>query len=504
MKLDYDTLGQFYDSLDSVKEIKVRDKGVNRLDDISACLALRKLDLANNFLNNKSCNLNGLTNLTMLNVSNNAFESFAGMETLTNLNVLSMSHNQLKALSSEIASLTNLKALILGNNQIKKVKHLSHLTELNTLVLSHNHIRTLPSLHALTKLAKLSVSHNMLTELPELSAQNASLKELRVNDNKITTIPAALRKCQLLETLDLGNNEIENWSQIASLGSLNALHNLNLKGNPLAARDDYKEKIMALVPSLRILDGVRFDAKFLERKQKQAANFKLMEKKERLKREKDAPVDKKEAKPRHKKVIKQERLKQQQKQERVEERERVAEDAKRKRQEEVDERKRKKKKADTFFTAPEEEKMDVDIDNATPQTASMATVATDKPAPATTKKTKKKKLDKKARSAAQAAEKDTDTLSAATDASSKPPAAKKPAKTSTIDKETSATTQAPPVAVAATAVPERSGVLSVIDKTKKAKKKADASDVVATLQKLKENDEQTSSSTTGLGADAWD
>lgn len=40
------------------------------------------------------------------------------------------------------------------------------------------------------------------------------------------------------------------------------------------------------MPSLRVLDGQRFDTKFLERKKKQEANFKLMEKKQRLKREK--------------------------------------------------------------------------------------------------------------------------------------------------------------------------------------------------------------------------
>lgn len=57
-----------------------------------------------------------------------------------------------------------------------------------------------------------------------------------------------------------------------------------LKGQLTHGMIDYQ--ILALVPSLRVLDGQRFDTKFLERKKKQEANFKLMEKKQRLKREK--------------------------------------------------------------------------------------------------------------------------------------------------------------------------------------------------------------------------
>ncbi|ORX42107.1 hypothetical protein BCR32DRAFT_288417 [Anaeromyces robustus] len=47
--------------------------------------------------------------------------------------------------------------------------------------------------------------------------------------------------------------------------SLLHLSNLNLKGNPITQQENYKEKILDLVPSLKVLDGERFDKKFLER-----------------------------------------------------------------------------------------------------------------------------------------------------------------------------------------------------------------------------------------------
>lgn len=150
------------------------------------------------------------------------------------------------------------------------------------LVLSNNKIKSLPSFETLKSLLKLSAAHNELTEIPDFSA-NTALKEVKLNDNKITTIPASLRNCGQLTLVDLGNNQISEWKDIAPLGSLLELHNLNLRGNPIASKEDYREKILALIPSLRILDGTRFDPKFLERKAKHDSNVNILLKRRRKK-----------------------------------------------------------------------------------------------------------------------------------------------------------------------------------------------------------------------------
>lgn len=153
-----------------------------------------------------------------------------------------MSHNDLNRISMHIEKLVNLKALVLNNNRIKVVDHLGSLTELNTIVLSHNKIQELPSFPRLTKLTKLSAAHNEIRQIPDLS-ENGMLKELRLNHNKLLTIPDSLRRCTALDILDLGGNMLREWSDVAPLGSLMHLINLNLQGNPICEKPDYKEKV---------------------------------------------------------------------------------------------------------------------------------------------------------------------------------------------------------------------------------------------------------------------
>lgn len=153
-----------------------------------------------------------------------------------------MSHNDLNRISMHIEKLVNLKALVLNNNRIKVVDHIGSLTELNTIVLSHNKIQELPSFPKLTKLTKLSAAHNEIRQIPDLS-ENGMLKELRLNHNKLLTIPDSLRRCTALDILDLGGNMLREWSDVAPLGSLMHLINLNLQGNPICEKPDYKEKV---------------------------------------------------------------------------------------------------------------------------------------------------------------------------------------------------------------------------------------------------------------------
>lgn len=105
------------------------------------------------------------------------------------------------------------------------------------------------------------------------------------------------------------------------MGSLLHLVNLNLKGNPVTEKEDYKEKvisgevswtlscvsnpsnyiqILALIPSLRVLDGERFDPKFLQRRQKQKAHIEfikdLQSKKQRVQEYREKRRQKKEKK----------------------------------------------------------------------------------------------------------------------------------------------------------------------------------------------------------------
>ncbi|KAG0281353.1 hypothetical protein BGZ95_004692 [Linnemannia exigua] len=256
--------------LQQLKDLNMSKKEINHIEDISNCVNLHKLILSHNKLSSTDsiAGLQYLPSLTLLNLSGNQLESFE---------VLNMSHNELNRISMHIEKLVNLKALVLNNNKIKVVDHLGSLLELNTIVLSHNKIQSLPSFPLLTKLTKLSAAHNEIRQIPDLS-ENGMLKELRLNHNKLLTIPDSLRRCTALDILDLGGNMLREWSDVAALGSLMHLINLNLQGNPICDKPDYKKKILELVPSLRVLDGERFDPKFLQIKAKRAEHKEVVEK----------------------------------------------------------------------------------------------------------------------------------------------------------------------------------------------------------------------------------
>ncbi|KAI9311399.1 hypothetical protein BX666DRAFT_1061897 [Dichotomocladium elegans] len=272
-----------------ITDLNLSSKELTDASAVASCTNLRKLNLSKNNLTTIT-GVRDLSALTWLNLSQNVITAITGVDQLKKLNVLNLSNNELTTISSDIEHLEGLKALILNNNKIGSVQHLEKLTQLNTLVLSHNHIKTMPSLPTLTQLTKFSAAHNEFTTIPDFSV-NPALKELRMNDNGIAKLPDTLRNCSSVEILDLGNNQLAEWSGIAALGSLTKLTNLNLKGNPLVEKDGYREKILKLVPSLRVLDGQRFDPKFLERKKKHEANLNIVEKKQRLKREKQLKKD---------------------------------------------------------------------------------------------------------------------------------------------------------------------------------------------------------------------
>lgn len=77
-------------------------------------------------------------------------------------------------------------------------------------MVSHNEIEDLSPVRPLTSLTKLSASHASVIVIPDLSDLH-ELGELRLNDNKIVTLPESLQHNFNLKTIDLGNNRITKW-----------------------------------------------------------------------------------------------------------------------------------------------------------------------------------------------------------------------------------------------------------------------------------------------------
>ncbi|BGP33431.1 hypothetical protein JCM10296v2_005232 [Rhodotorula toruloides] len=258
------------------------------LDDYSA---LTRLNLTNCGLTSITFVKQAAATLTWLNVSGNDLsgrDAWKGVEELRTLFVLNASHCGLTAVPPCIARLSTLKALVLSHNSLTKLEHVANLPDLNTIVVSNNSLTSLPaSLTTLPSLKKISAAHNQLTPtgLPDLCPL-AHFHELRLNDNRsLTSLPphfGTWGKGETgkggLEILDIGNCGFESWFGLKELAKQEGIVNLGLKGNKVAEDavkatgfDEFKAKLTILLPSLRILDTQRFDAKHFDLKAQRAA-----------------------------------------------------------------------------------------------------------------------------------------------------------------------------------------------------------------------------------------
>lgn len=222
------------DAVDA-KSITLSKQLLTHIEDISFCVNMTKLDLSENSLEGAEC-LSGLRHcrsLSWLNLSKNGLVGIQHVTMMAKLTVLNVSHNNLNSLPSTLNRLSNLRAFIANNNGLKMVDVADLPTSLNTLILSHNALQEFDFQAVLLRcksLTKLNLSHNQLHALdlkPVLTAKGAPLRELRANDNRLSTVA---HLPLTLEILDLGNN--------ASLADLHPISddflprckNLNIRG----------------------------------------------------------------------------------------------------------------------------------------------------------------------------------------------------------------------------------------------------------------------------------
>lgn len=84
-------------------------------------------------------------------------------------------------------------------------------------VVSSNEIDDLSPVRALKSLTKLSASHCGVVVIPDV-ADLHELAELRLNDNKIVSLPESLQFNYNMKTLELGNNRICKYRCVCVLG----------------------------------------------------------------------------------------------------------------------------------------------------------------------------------------------------------------------------------------------------------------------------------------------
>ena len=105
----------------------------------------------------------------------------------------------------------------------------------------------------------LTLSRNMLKKLERLEDVAATLEELWVSYNMISSLDG-LAACAQLQVLYAGNNRIADWAEVEKLAALPVLRDLLLAGNPIegSAPDNatYRAMIIKRVPKIQKIDNI--------------------------------------------------------------------------------------------------------------------------------------------------------------------------------------------------------------------------------------------------------
>jgi len=133
-------------------------------------------------------------------------------------------------------------------NQLVNVRHLA---------LSTNCIDKMISLPALKNIKVLSLGRNMIKKIAGLEEIGATLEELWISYNAISTLDG-LQPCVKLQTLFMSNNKIKDWSEITKLQGNPDLGNVLFVGNPLyegLSKKAAKARVIEQLPNIRVVDG---------------------------------------------------------------------------------------------------------------------------------------------------------------------------------------------------------------------------------------------------------
>lgn len=153
----------------------------------------------------------------------------------------------------------------LRDKKIRYIENLQALINLETLDLSNNIIEKIDGLKTLKKLKSLSLSNNFINSITNLE-ELTRLENLDFHQNQIHSIPVWFgKKLTALKVLNLSDNQISSFDQIARLRTLYELRELHLQGNPIEHHEHYRLLVISYIPSLKILDGINITEN--ERKQ---------------------------------------------------------------------------------------------------------------------------------------------------------------------------------------------------------------------------------------------
>jgi len=149
------------------------------------------------------------------------------------------------------------KLLCLSPPIEKMDSSLNQLVNVKKLSLSTNCIDKMISLPALKNLEILSLGRNMIKKIAGLEEVGATLKELWISYNQISTLDG-LQPCVKLATLFMSNNKIKDWGELTKLQGNPDLANVLFKNNPIyegLSRKESRHNVLEALPKIACVDG---------------------------------------------------------------------------------------------------------------------------------------------------------------------------------------------------------------------------------------------------------
>ncbi|EQC30049.1 hypothetical protein SDRG_12326 [Saprolegnia diclina VS20] len=208
--------------------VDINDKELTSLDQIKDFRHLRFVNVARNKLSDASP-VTALEYLVQLNLAENSFSALPKLKN-AHLKALDMSKNQLTALTGgESKSLESLKV---NGNAITSLTGLGDFPALQALEISQNAIAELATPPELVSLESLIISENQLANLNGLGAF-PNLTSFKAELNNMTTL-----------------------TDLAALGALTKLQDIDLTGNAVTEVEHYRLDLVLLLPKLSKLDGI--------------------------------------------------------------------------------------------------------------------------------------------------------------------------------------------------------------------------------------------------------
>lgn len=139
------------------------------------------------------------------------------------------------------------------------IKNAKYATSCSEIHLSNRGIETLDNFSSFLNLEVLWLNNNKIRRIENLD-ENFRIKELYIENNCLSTLEGSLKRFRFLQKILAGNNNLRGLDNILRiLSKFSCIENLSnyysdLYGNPCAEEPYYRMKVIASIPSLRILD----------------------------------------------------------------------------------------------------------------------------------------------------------------------------------------------------------------------------------------------------------